>query len=356
MTSKYLQYRERQLVRRKTIARALTLLKNLALAAGWLGLAVGLLGCAGHDSLGQWSGPKQLAVMSVDADAAANPPCKTIRTQHYLISTTIMDRPDLLDRMGQLMEGAFAVYQSFVPGITSGTRPMECHLFATRNQWAQFTEAKTGMDANIYLKISRGAYTIRDWFVAYYIGDIGTYSVAAHEGWHQFANRHFKGRLPPFLEEGMACMFEDVQWDGDLPRFNLSMNPARAQSLRKAVDEGQLFPLEQLVTLHAGEIVNMSDVKIEAFYGQDWAFARYLWEGENGRFRPALLKLLADTADGTVQDPTGSLRRSYLPWNPAGVRPMLEHYLGEDFAQIEKGYREFINKVAFDEMKAQFQM
>jgi hypothetical protein len=65
---------------------------------------------------------------------------------------------------------------------------------------------------------------------------------------------------------------------------------------------------------------------------------------------------LADTAAGTVYDPTGSMRRSYLPWNPDGVRPMLEHYLGEDFSQIDKGYQQFINKVAFDEMKAQFQM
>ena len=106
----------------------------------------------------------------------------------------------------------------------------------------------------------------------------------------------------------------------------------------------------------SGSVVNLSGVKIEAFYGQNWAFARYLWEGENGRFRPALQKLLADTASGNVYDPTGSLRHSLGTWNPAAVQPMLEHYLGEPLPEIEKGYKAFVSKVAYEEMKAQFQL
>jgi hypothetical protein len=179
--------------------------------------------------------------------------------------------------------------------------------------------------------------------------------VAAHEGWHQFVARHFRGRLPPFLEEGLACMFEDVQWDNDLPRFNLSLNPERELSLRRAMDANELFPLGELITLHAGQIVGRPGIRIEAFYSQCWSFARYLWEGENCRFRPALQRLLADTAAGTIYDPTGSLRLPYLGWNPAGVQPMLEHYLGEDLPTLEDGYKQFMQKVAYDEMIEQFQ-
>jgi len=180
--------------------------------------------------------------------------------------------------------------------------------------------------------------------------------VAAHEGWHQFVNRHFKGRLPPFLEEGIACMFEHVEWDGDLPRWNLSINPTRTESLRKAMDAGELFKLDKLITLHAGIVVGQSPIRIEAFYAQDWAFARFLWEGENGRYRPALQKLLLDTAAGEVYDPTGSLRRSYLPWNPAGVRPMLEHYLGEPLDVTSAAFDKFMAKIAYEEIQKQYNL
>jgi hypothetical protein len=122
------------------------------------------------------------------------------------------------------------------------------------------------------------------------------------------------------------------------------------------MDANETFPLSELITLHAGNIVGRPGIRIEAFYAQNWAFARYLWEGENGKNRPALQQLLADTAAGTVYDPTGSLRRSYLEWRPEGVQPLLEHYLGKDLATIEAGYKQFIQKVAYDEMTEQFQM
>ena len=74
---------------------------------------------------------------------------------------------------------------------------MACYLFQTRDEWAAFTRTRTGADAAIYLQINRGGYTVRDWYVAYFIGDLGTYSVAAHEGFHQYVARHFRSRLPP---------------------------------------------------------------------------------------------------------------------------------------------------------------
>ena len=136
--------------------------------------------------------------------------------------------------------------------------------------------------------------------------------------------------------------------------WNLSLNPTLAFSLRKAIDANELFPLAKLVRLHAGEIVNRSGIRIEAFYAQDWAFARYLWEGENGKYRPALQRLLADTAAGTVYDPTGSHQRNYVPWKPAAVQPMLEHYLGESLSQTDCGYQIYIHEIAQDEIKRQF--
>jgi hypothetical protein len=317
-----------------------------------------MAGCSNQQSStsGPWQGPTVMASVQVNDSSDNDTNSHTIQTQHYSIYSTIPDRPDLLSRMGQLMEGAYGLYRTMVPSVAETDHPMKCYLFNTRPEWIDFTRKHTGRDATVYLQISRGGYTIHDWYVAYYIGDIGTYSVSAHEGWHQFCARHFKGRLPPFLEEGIACMFENVEWHGDLPKWNLSLNPARTLSLRRVEDAGELFPLTELCTLHAGQVVGRSGIRIEAFYAQNWAFARYLWEGENGRYRSALQRLLADTAAGTNQDPTGSLRLTYLPWNPAGVRPMLEYYLGEDLDAINQGYQRFMKHVAYDEMSEQFQV
>jgi hypothetical protein len=179
--------------------------------------------------------------------------------------------------------------------------------------------------------------------------------VAAHEGWHQFVARNFKGRLPPFLEEGLATTFEGVDFKDGLPRWNTAINPLRAQALRRALDEKvNLWPTEQLIRLHAGEVVKHSGEQIEAFYAQCWAFAKFMREADNGRYAPALRKWLAETADGTVYDPTGSHKRAGLPWNPAAIQPMLEHYLNMPLPQIDQAFKAYMRKVAYDEYPAQW--
>src|SRR5204863_460409 len=92
------------------------------------------------------------------------------------------------------------------------------------------------------------------------------------------------------------------------------------------VMEGALSMYRQI----ARDIVGESNDRIDAFYAQCWAFAKFLYEGENGKYRPMLQKWLNETAAGTVFDPTKSHARAIAPWNRKAVKPMLEHYLGMD--------------------------
>jgi hypothetical protein len=229
---------------------------------------------------------------------------------------------------------------------------MACYLFQTREQWAAFTRTRTGADAAIYLQINRGGYTVRDWYVAYFIGDLGTYSVAAHEGFHQYVARHFRSRLPPFLEEGLACMFEEVHWESAgrgnwLPRWNFAANRSRLVGLRHAYEGGYLLPLTKLASMHAGQVVDQSPEQIEAFYAQSWAFARFLWEGEGGKHRPTLRRILTDGADGTLFPGQAALRSDDGLWDPDSARPLLEHYTRTDIEQLDKAFRQYIYKVAY---------
>jgi hypothetical protein len=317
-----------------------------------------LAGCAPAPSqpkLGQWDGPQLLSTSSVEGWSFRGEPARRIKSPHYLIYTTI-DDAEITALLPQVMEGALAQYRKVAPGTSHSNEPMECYIFERRVEWEAFTRANTGNDASIYLQIRQGGYTIRDRYVSYYIGRYPTASVAAHEGWHQYVSRHFIGRLPPFLEEGLACMFEGVAWrkNDTLPQWNLSINQVRVQALRRAVETNQLWPLEKVLAMHAGEVVEERGEKVDAFYAQAWCFARFLYESDNGRLRPSLQKWLAETANGTVYDPTRTHVRSGGPWNRAGVKPMLVHYLNMDFATIDRLYQAYVRKVAFEEYAAQW--
>jgi hypothetical protein len=224
---------------------------------------------------------------------------------------------------------------------------MECYLFEGRRQWAQFTQDHTGDDAAVYLQINRGGYTVRDWFVAYYIGTVGTYAVAAHEGWHQYVARNFKSRLPPFLEEGIATMFENISWSPRGPHWNLASNPSRAEKLRDAIEQSQLWSLEQLCTMHAGDVVSLSGDRIETFYAQNWAFAHFMLYADNGAYRPAFTKMLAELSSGEADQYTGRRRSPPDNWDPRTVRPLLEHYLKMNMKQIDRAYQAYIRKLAY---------
>jgi hypothetical protein len=329
-------------------------------SAPWLSLTFCLLlllgGCETRSAspLGKWDGPKLLSSSSVEAWSFRGEPAVRIKSPNYVIYTTI-NEPEITTLLPQVMEGALEQYRKVAPGTTRSDAPMECYIFERRVEWEAFTRAYTGSDANIYLQIRRGGYAIKDKYVAYYIGRYATASVAAHEGWHQYVARHFIGRLPPFVEEGLACMFEGIGWhDQNLPRWNLSINQVRVQALRKAAETNKLWPLEKIIAMHAGEVVEENGEKVDAFYAQAWCFAKFLYESEGGRFRPNLQRWLAETANGTVYDPTHTHARAGGPWNRTAVKPMLEHYLNLNFETIDRLYQAYVRKVAFEEYSAQW--
>ena len=316
-----------------------------------------LVGCAGGGSGNHdWTGPQTPAPVAVETwEYLPKQTGKILRSTHYQIHTTI-DDPIVLRKLPQVLEGAYGQYQRFAAAPVTNFKPMKCYVFSRRREWAEFTSKHTGTDAAIYLQITRGGYTIGDWFVSYFVGETATYSVAAHEGWHQYVARHFKGRLPPFLEEGTACMFEHIKFPGDLPRWDLSLNPNRTSGIRKAYENKKLWPLEKLVAMHAGDVVQLPGDRIEAFYSQNWAFARFLWEYNDGQYRRAFKKLLAETAAGNPYDPTGSLSRASNAWAPASVKPMLEHYLGKPLSDVDVEYQQFIQTIAYEQFGRQWGM
>ena len=302
-----------------------------------------LPGCAASHLASALEGPTFKAEVRVVPDTFGGTAGKRVTTAHYLIETTV-DDANLIEKVAQVMEGALGQYRKLAPGVPTTDKPLECFLFANRNQWAQFTESQTGQDAKVYLRINRGGYAVRDWYVAYFIGDRETVSVAAHEGFHQYVGRHFKRRPPPFLEEGLASLFESVEWENDLPRWRWDSNPTRSNGLVRAVRGKATLPLSELCTMHAGQVVSKQGFRVEAFYAQAWGFARFLMDGEGGRYRPALAEMLADLAAGRGAAANAGPGPQGL-WNPRTARPLLEHYLGKDLDAVDAEYQAYLGQL-----------
>jgi len=338
---------------------AFFLARAIVVAAGlWLACCSG---CTSVPQIGHWEGPTAPAAVSFGPWSNGPPGARAVRTAHYEINTTITD-DDFLKQTAQVMEGALTEYRQLAPAVKVSDSPMQCYLFSSRAEWEAFTVQLTGPQSSIFLQINRGGYCFGDQYVAYDIGQSSTLSVAAHEGWHQFVARHFTGRLPPFLEEGLATTFETMRWQDGLPQWNLSINSQRVLGLRRSIERHALWPLDTLVTLNAGSVVSGSGEKIDAFYSQDWAFADFLYSGENGSRRPMLLRMIADAAAGKIRDPTGHLRRAYLGFDPAGSKPLIVDYLGGDlshldqsFADIDKDFQAYMDKLAYEELMSQYQ-
>jgi hypothetical protein len=297
-------------------------------------LAIVLTGCASGRGNG-WDGPSRPAHVDATRWTAHDAPASVLRSPRYAIYTTL-PRGARRDALPQVLEGAYAQYQAIAPAPMVDDRPLSCFIFDRRDEWAQFTALRTGKDAAMYLQIPRGGYTIDDWFVAYSDNDHALFSAAAHEGWHQYAARHFKGRLPPFLEEGFACLFENVRMISGLPRWNLTVNPERARALARKRD--RLWPLEQLIAMHAGDVVDQPQDRIDAFYAQTWAFARFLLEADGGRHRAGVQRWLADTA-------CGGGRVGAKPWQAAETKGLIEYYLGHDLASLEQDFGAFVIQI-----------
>jgi hypothetical protein len=107
-----------------------------------------------------------------------------------------------------------------------------------------------------------------------------------------------------------------------------------------------LYPLAQLVRMHAGQVVGKPGPKIEAFYAESWAFARFLCDGDGGRNRQALQRMLGDAAHGRLySDNSQSLTDGPL-WDPSTAKPMLEHYMGRSLPEIERAFASYMNHLA----------
>lgn len=279
-----------------------------------------------------------------------------ISTRHYRLYTTHLE-PLMLRQIPAFLESAFRAYQSQLPESLRADKPFIVYLFGTRDQWESYTRDTAGADAQVYLKIQVGAYVANGVCAAYDIGRRQTFSILGHEGWHQFNQRLFVYRLPSWLDEGIATLFETCRYERGRFLFEPASNLMRLGSLKLALQTGRMIPLDQLLLLNPGQVLSGYDGDPDgasAFYAQVYALVRFLREERYGIRLRGYHAMLQGAAHGdwpleqpllnTAADRSISLT---VGWNMRVSRELFAHYFGEGLMNLNEEYLAFCRKITY---------
>ena len=292
-----------------------------------------------------------------DVRAWQNPygPGLIIETNHYQIFTTWLE-PLMLKQIPAFVEAAWQQYQNQLPHQITAVGKFKLYLFEQREQWEQFSKSFTASQWPVYAKIKHGAYYLNDSCVAYNIGRTRTFSVIGHEGWHQFSSRYFKYRLPSWLDEGIAQLFEQSDMENGKFVFKPAQNYQRLGSLKLAMQNGKTIPLRTLISLNPGQTVqhHQPDAATSAFYAQSYALVRFLREDNYGKYLGNFHQMMLGALNGTwpVNDAEAQIASSRnipvtVQWNSYIAQKLFDIYIGQDIEKIEPEYKIFCSKITY---------
>ena len=277
-----------------------------------------------------------------------------LTTNHYEIFTTFLE-PSILRSISGFVESAYRAYNSQLPEYIEIKSKFTIYLFANRCQWENFTRNFADDQAEMFCKIKAGAYYHNGTCVLYDIGIERTFSALAHEGWHQFNGSCFKFRLPSWLDEGIAMLFETHASDNGQFYFQPSENMYRLDGLRKTLTDNKMIPIKELIEMNPGDVLATDQTKaVMAYYSQSYALVRFLQEANYGRWRGMYRRLLLDGLTGHWKLDEANQRIALdrnLPktvlWNRIVGRGLFEDYVSDDFDLIEKEYLAFCRKIIY---------
>ncbi|MHC4694966.1 MAG: hypothetical protein ACYS67_19715 [Planctomycetota bacterium] len=276
-------------------------------------------------------------------------------TAHYEVFTTFLE-PLMLRQVPGFLESAYWGYQGQLPETIRTSSRFTIYLFATRQQWEDFTSSFAPEQAEQFFRIEAGAYYLKGACVAYNIGRERTFAVIGHEGWHQFNNRHFTFRLPSWLDEGIATLFEVHRSEKGLYYFEPGRNGYRLSSLKKALMNRNMISLRELIAINPGEVLAADEEDaVSTFYGQSYALVRFLREEGYGKRLRNYHQLLLGGLEGDWPlsgvdrriATDRNIPRTFL-WNRTISPFLFKHYIDDDFEEIEKEYIAFCMKIVYD--------
>jgi len=269
-----------------------------------------------------------------------------IRTDHFHVITNhsrqeaarLAAKLETLHQLWQQRFGGFyldapQLLKRFDGKATSGYRSKPFHVvyYGSRDEYnatLRRQQPQIAITLGIYFDGTRTSH-----FFAGPEQDPGT---IAHEAVHQFfqesarSSRDVGVLANAWVLEGVACYFESLleHQDRSTGRF-FTLGTAEAGRLpaarhRRLVDD-YYVPLAELSALGMTDLQRRTD--IAQLYSQSAGLATFLMHGQNGKYRPTLVKLLQLIYTGRDK-PTS-----------------LQQLAGQDFSVLDRQYREFLEEL-----------
>ena len=253
-----------------------------------------------------------LAPAAPPAKAPASQPAaalKTYETRYYIILTDL--DADSAREAGVRMTAMAEEYYQRTRGFSGVIRrKLPFYLFSKKDDYLA-----AGGPPN-----STGVYNGRSLMAI--AGDKTgehIWHVVQHEGFHQFAYAVITGRLPTWLNEGMAEYFGESLFTGNDFVAGI-VSPYRLGRLQTAIRDEKTEPFPQFMNMSGKEW--SSDIAI-GNYDQAWSMLHFLVHGDEGKYAGALSAFINDLAGGMGYD---------AAWGKS---------FGRDIAAFEKRWRDY---------------
>ena len=256
-------------------------------------------------------------------------------TPNWNIYTTI-PIPRIVESLPDFYSDLLGHYTTVFGDLPYPQKRIDVFMFATETQWQLKLLQMLGEDAKEWYSLGRGGLTVDGTGVLYNLDRRGrsrvTLRIAAHEGWHQYAESVFKDSLPTWLDEGIGTWMEGFRIRNGEIDFMPASNWDRLSTLRKIVSADKLDSLNFLLTSEPSELLLTGRSALLSYYSQLWALTSFIVEFENGKYLPGLHAVLASALEGTLQEPHGGwmfaftnnptqIEHEYKVWVVQYVRP-----------------------------------
>ena len=256
-------------------------------------------------------------------------------TDGWDIRTTI-GYDHIVDSLPNFYETLLKHYSTVFCELPYPRERLDVFLFADETQWQQKVVELLGADAYQWEGLGRGGLTIDGTAVLYHLDSRGrsraTFRIAAHEGWHQYAEAVLQNYLPTWLDEGIGTWMEGFRIRRSQLEFQPASNWDRLSTLRTISASNRLSTLSSLLRAEPNELLAQSRGSLLGYYAELWAFTSFIMEYNDGQYRKALRKILLDALHGQLHTPTNS-----ADWLLVFT---------DDPAEMEKEYRAWVIEYA----------
>jgi hypothetical protein len=220
--------------------------------------------------------------------ALADADLKQYETKYYTIYTDISpdDEKEAAARMTRMVEEYHARTKDF-----SGTIKTRLPFYLFKSEKDYFAAGGPRGSAGVFKVDADGARLMG---VAGQHLTRETWHVVQHEGFHQFAHAVIGGKMPTWLDEGLAEYFGESIFTGDGFVTGI-IPPYREQRLKDEISGDQLKSFKQMMLISPEQW--RAEINI-LNYDQAWSMVHYFVAGDDGKYQVAFSQCIKGISAG----------------------------------------------------------